>query len=126
MNVVLASQGLPPPKPRWATPGRVSLKSLAYIAAVTPHCLKLDVQLMTLARNLARLKAGRSSAARIAMIAMTTRSSIRVKAAPLERGLRTQQLLIFMLVITALRTFFAQKVFGGTFPAIRTGTGATN
>ena len=50
-----------------------------YIAAISPHCRKLDVQLMTFARNLALASAGSSNDAKMAMMAMTTRSSIRVK-----------------------------------------------
>ena len=46
-----------------------------------PICLRLFTQAIRSARSLALLKAGSSSAARIAMIAITTSSSISVKAA---------------------------------------------
>ena len=45
-----------------------------------PHCLKLERQFARLAFSLALDNAGRSIAARIAMIAITTRSSINVNA----------------------------------------------
>ena len=44
-----------------------------------PHCRYCEVQLATLAWNFARLNAGSSSAAKMAMMAMTTSSSINVK-----------------------------------------------
>jgi hypothetical protein len=44
-----------------------------------PSCFKLLMHLMDFAFSLAWLRAGRSIEARIAMIAITTRSSIRVK-----------------------------------------------
>src|SRR5581483_3868691 len=45
-----------------------------------PICLVLERQFVRLAASFARLKTGNSTAARIAMIAMTTKSSIRVNA----------------------------------------------
>jgi len=45
-----------------------------------PICLRLFTQAMRLAFSLAEARAGNSNAARIAMMAMTTSSSIRVKA----------------------------------------------
>ena len=45
----------------------------------SPHCLRLLVQEMRLARSLALASAGSSKAARIAMMAMTTSNSIKVK-----------------------------------------------
>ena len=45
-----------------------------------PHCLQLLVQRVFTALDLARDKAGRSMPARMAMMAMTTSNSIRVKA----------------------------------------------
>jgi hypothetical protein len=50
----------------------------------SPSCFILDMHIVRWARALALLKAGRSIAARIAMIAMTTSNSIKVK----PRGLR--------------------------------------
>ena len=49
------------------------------MASAAPHCLRLLTQVVLLARALALFYAGSSMAARIAMIAITTRSSIRVK-----------------------------------------------
>jgi hypothetical protein len=56
--------------------------------ASTCNCLRLLPQLEACALALALLKAGKSIAARMAMIAMTTRSSTRVKALA-QRGLIT-------------------------------------
>jgi hypothetical protein len=57
-----------------------SLLSPAYIDQARMSCRELLTQLMALALSLALDKAGKSIAAKIAMIAMTTSSSIRVKA----------------------------------------------
>src|SRR5437879_6458428 len=46
-----------------------------------PTCLRLLTQLMRCARALARASAGSNMAARMAIIAMTTNNSIKVKAA---------------------------------------------
>jgi hypothetical protein len=48
--------------------------------AVKHHILMFDVQLLTFAPNFALASAGRSSAARMAMMAITTSSSINVNA----------------------------------------------
>src|SRR4051812_18792292 len=45
-----------------------------------PHWRRLDMHLASLARAFARLKAGSSSEARMAMMAITTNNSISVKA----------------------------------------------
>src|SRR5512143_118455 len=58
----------------------VSLLSPAYIVAATPICFMLLWHCAALALSLALAKAGRSSAARIAMMAMTTSNSIKVNA----------------------------------------------
>src|ERR1041385_3914294 len=57
-----------------------SLLSSAHVRMANPTCLRLFVQLIRCARALARANAGKSIAARMAIIAMTTNSSIRVKA----------------------------------------------
>ena len=54
--------------------------SSAYMMAATINCFMLLVHLTPWACALARAKAGNNIAARMAMIAMTTRSSINVKA----------------------------------------------
>src|SRR3989442_2635881 len=56
-----------------------SLWSSTYMIQASWSCLRLFKQTMAWALALARDSAGRSSAARIAMMAMTTRSSTRVK-----------------------------------------------
>src|SRR5678809_485170 len=61
--------------------GRNSLLSCVYIANARPICLLLLTHAMPLALSLALDSAGSSIAARIAMIAITTSSSIRVKPA---------------------------------------------
>src|SRR6185295_1700785 len=61
--------------------GRNSLLSCAYMVKARPICLLLLAQAMLLAFSLARDRAGSSIAARIAIIAITTSSSISVKAA---------------------------------------------
>src|SRR5438876_710273 len=57
-----------------------SLLSSLYIYQDNVVCLRLFRQTMACALAFARDKAGRSSPARIAMIAMTAKSSMRVKA----------------------------------------------
>src|ERR1051326_1870161 len=52
-----------------------------YIVAATPICLRLDMHLAARADSFAFWSTGKSIAARMAMIATTTRSSIRVNAA---------------------------------------------
>src|SRR5215471_5751884 len=59
--------------------GRDSPFSPAYIMNASPICLLLLTQAMPLAFSLALVSAGRSIAARIAMMAITTSNSIRVK-----------------------------------------------
>src|SRR6185436_15992860 len=59
--------------------GSRSLDSSAYIASPKPICRRLLVQVVRKERFLALLSAGKSIDARIAMMAMTTSSSIRVK-----------------------------------------------
>src|ERR1039458_6433132 len=54
----------------------------------------LETQRMVIARLLARAKAGKSIAARIAMMAMTTRSSIRVNASGLFVFMRRRQFFV--------------------------------
>ena len=61
-----------------------SLLSLAYISKARPACFMLLVQVIRIALSLAVASAGRSNAASMAMIAMTTSNSIKVKPA-LER-----------------------------------------
>src|SRR6267142_3517536 len=56
------------------------LLSLRYMAMPRPICLRLFMQRVWPALALALARAGRSIAARIAIMAMTTSSSIRVKA----------------------------------------------
>src|SRR2546423_13614182 len=57
-----------------------SLLSSAHVRIAKPICFRLLVQLMRCARALARASAGSNMAARMAMIAITTNNSIRVKA----------------------------------------------
>ena len=52
----------------------------------SPHCFRFDTQLILWAFSFAFESAGSNIAARIAMIAMTTSSSISVKASFFERG----------------------------------------
>ena len=52
----------------------------------TPICRMLEVHLMALAFSLAMDNAGNSMPARMAMMAITTRSSIKVKPLCLERN----------------------------------------
>src|ERR1700753_1704925 len=56
------------------------LLSAEYMTQQMPICLRLLRQLVVTAFALARLNAGSNMAARMAMIAMTTSSSIRVNA----------------------------------------------
>src|SRR5579863_4783354 len=55
------------------------LLSPAYICQESPNCFKLLRQVIDCALSLARANAGRRSPARMAMIAITTRSSMSVK-----------------------------------------------
>src|SRR3954468_11193066 len=61
--------------------GNRSLLSFTYIVQAKINCLLLLMQAAATALALARFKAGNSIAARIAIMAMTTSNSIRVKAA---------------------------------------------
>src|SRR5436190_1723164 len=79
---VLMSHGQAPPDPSGKLTGRVSLLSLAYIVKARVDCLRLFMQLVRLARSFALASAGSSIAARIAMMAMTTSSSMSVNAEP--------------------------------------------
>src|SRR5882724_1149515 len=73
--------------------GNCSRLSPVYMVIVTPNCLRFERQLARRAFSLARARAGSNIAARIAMMAMTTSNSIRVKPDPaaawprLETGL---------------------------------------
>src|SRR5207249_7044560 len=60
--------------------GYLSALSFAHILTPRPTCLRLLTQAMRLAFALLAANAGRSRAARIAMIAITTNNSISVKA----------------------------------------------
>src|SRR5687768_18140506 len=60
--------------------GKRSLLSCAYISEARANCRRLLLHFTTRAFSLAFASAGRSMPARIAMIAITTRSSIKVKA----------------------------------------------
>src|SRR5260221_3542494 len=60
--------------------GNLSPWSWLHMRRAKPICLRLLTQLIRWARAFALAKAGRSSPARIAIIAITTSSSIRVKA----------------------------------------------
>src|ERR1035437_4834549 len=51
-----------------------------------PHCLRLEMQTIARALSLARLNTGSNIAARIAMMAMTTSNSIRVKASAARKS----------------------------------------
>src|SRR5438874_1419347 len=61
--------------------GYWSWLSRAKVRNAKPTCLRLFTQLMRCARALARASAGSNMAARMAIIAMTTNNSIKVKAA---------------------------------------------
>src|SRR3954467_12577630 len=60
--------------------GNLSEWSFENMRADKPNCFKLLIQLMRWARAFALASAGRSSPARMAIMAITTNSSIRVKA----------------------------------------------
>ena len=74
----------------------LSSLSEVYILPARRICLLLLTQYASCALALARDNAGSSSAARIAMIAMTTSSSINVKAAGLWGFI-----LVFMRIVTS-------------------------
>ena len=81
-GILLGSGPYQKPPPR---SNSIILSSLswAYIVQARMSCLSLDLQTAPVAFNLALVKAGNSMAARMAMMAITTSSSIRVK--PLRR-----------------------------------------
>src|ERR1044071_6580447 len=66
--------------------GMMSLFSFAYINRENPICRRLFKQVLLWPCALARVNAGNNSAARIAMIAMTTSNSINVNARRRPRG----------------------------------------
>src|SRR6266705_1636704 len=65
--------------------GRVSSQSCRYMFIPRPSCLKFERQVVARAFSRAWAKTGNRIAARMAIIAITTRSSIRVKAEELRR-----------------------------------------
>src|SRR5437899_24192 len=90
-----------------------SLLSWTYMVQASCNCLRLLRQTMACALAFARARAGKSKAARIAIMAMTTKSSIRVKprgdrqrrseTAALPRGARRvplQACIVFMVIFT--------------------------
>src|SRR2546426_301881 len=68
------------PVPPFPFGGNFSLLSSAYIIHDSPSCLRLAIHLIPCALVLALARAGRSMLARIAIIAITTSSSIKVNA----------------------------------------------
>src|ERR1039458_257199 len=68
-----------PPLKRLVTHGKKSLLSPEYMITASPICFSLLKQLIASALSFALLSAGSSMAARMAMMAMTTSNSIRVK-----------------------------------------------
>src|SRR5258707_15368566 len=74
-----------------------SLLSFAYIWLTSPICFRLLTQMMRVALALTLASAGNNNDARIAMIAMTTSSSIKVKARFDPGSVR------FMVIVIALR-----------------------
>src|SRR5439155_218184 len=89
---------------REAQPAKMLLLSVRYIAIPSVSCLRLLIQLAWQAFAFARLSAGKSMAARIAMIAITTSNSMRVKA--MRRtlgGLRRQSEPSFRLCLCMVR-----------------------
>ena len=89
--------------------GNVSTLSLVYIAITTPTCFKLEVHRIRKAFCFALANAGSSIAARMAMIAMTTSNSIRVKARRFLRRELFWKKMDFMFFFNVLETisFFA-------------------
>src|SRR5947208_738483 len=81
-----------------------SLLSFGYMLNARPNCRLLLRQLMACALPLARDNAGKSIAARMAMIAMTTNSSISVKAITEagERRIQTETVFFTVTVILGL------------------------
>src|ERR1700733_10009505 len=79
-----------------------SLLSGEYIWSDNPHCRKLETQFARFAFSLALASAGSSIAARMAMMAMTTSNSIRVKAPIRRAGAFTWNPLIRLHIITLL------------------------
>src|SRR2546430_1511098 len=79
--------------------GNRSRLSSAYIRMASPSCLILLAHLIFIALDFALARAGNSSAARIAMMAMTTSSSMSVKAAVQLRG----EMSLFIMILGNLR-----------------------
>src|SRR5689334_17902175 len=73
-----------------ASPKRGSLSWLSaiYMTVANPHCLIFERQWILLALSLALLSAGKSSAAKMAIMAMTTSSSIKVNPGEATRRQR--------------------------------------
>src|SRR5882724_2986316 len=86
-----------------------SLLSKAYMCMASASWRLLLTQAVRLAFSFALAKAGNNNPARIAMMAMTTRSSIKVKA-PSNLVLPGHQLLFLEPVIeTVVQSFFGNK-----------------
>src|SRR5437773_12552807 len=97
--------------------GYWSWLSSAHVLKANPVCLRLLVQLIRCARALARASAGNNMAARMAMIAMTTNNSMRVKAPILLRRFFIRFLRFLFLVVvnrprTLLEPFTVSTGFG--------------
>src|SRR5438876_755394 len=71
--------GLPPPPPEALANGMRSLLSCEYWTHASVNCRMLFMHIMPWALSLDLLRAGRSIAARMAMMAITTSSSISVQ-----------------------------------------------
>src|ERR1035437_1177686 len=92
--------------------------SSLYMAVAMPICLWLLRQLMALAFSLALLKAGKSIAARMAMMAITTNSSIRVKpAGPVARRMGAAFLYSVLIIATHI-LLLTPALMGDPFTAV--------
>src|SRR5438477_2395318 len=91
--------------------GKKSSLSPAYISVASPHCFKLLKQVVAAPLALARLNAGKSSEARMAIIEMTTSNSMSVKAW-LSRKHRLASGSILTFSNTRPGTLHAAKVAG--------------
>src|SRR5512133_2585775 len=87
-----------------------------YIAIDSPICLQLDKQVVARAFSRAWAKTGKRIAARIAMIAMTTSSSIRVNACRRRPLIRTSSLETQTAAPRAVQLLVGSRA-GGAIPA---------
>src|ERR1043166_6820855 len=98
-----------------------SLLSIAYMCAARASCLLLFTQAVRLAFSFAFARAGSSRPARMAMMAITTRSSIGVNAPPTHQRVERIRPKTDVEVFTAFRVGELSRKMDGVATAFSVG-----